>query len=190
MKKAIMALRYLSIESKRGNPMIELPKDFWGCNFFKYGEDELGGFGFSEETMKFLLNYGLPKNHTIYEKKGIRFLDSINFESITLNGEEFIKIGQSRGASISIKKTTQEVFALLESGEDRIFINSSIKLFLFFHQLFYTELRKVEDIDDDEQCEKFGNMMREEFERIDSAAMLDKESTWSRVVEEYENCSI
>ncbi|WP_170287130.1 hypothetical protein [Paenibacillus faecis] len=41
-----MALRYLSIESKRGNPMIELLKDFWGCDFFKYGEDELGGFGF------------------------------------------------------------------------------------------------------------------------------------------------
>ncbi|MEN1990802.1 SUKH-4 family immunity protein [Paenibacillus hubeiensis] len=170
--------------------MIELSKDFWNCDFFRYSIDELGIYGFSEETMEFLLNYGLPKNHTIFEMKGIKFFDSINFERITFNGEEFINIGQSRGAFISIKKTTQEVFALLESREDRIFINSSIKLFLLFHQLFYTELRKVDDIDDDEQCEKFGKMMREEFEKIDSTAMLDKESTWSRLVEEYENCSI
>lgn len=63
-------------------------------------------------------------------------------------------------------------------------------MFLLFHQLFYSELRKVQDIDDDEQCEKFGNMMREVFEKFDPVAMLDKESTWSRLVEEYENCSI
>lgn len=81
--------------------MHELSNDFWDCEFFKYNKDMVDKFGFTGETRNFLLAYGLPKNHAIFEKKGIRFYDSINFAKVILNEEEFINIGQSRGLHFS-----------------------------------------------------------------------------------------
>ncbi|RRJ61848.1 hypothetical protein EHV15_01805 [Paenibacillus oralis] len=168
--------------------MNVLSKDFWDCEFFKYRKEDLDRFGFIEETKALLLAHGLPKNHSIFDKRGIQFFDCADFAQVVFNKEEFIRIGQSRGAFISIQKRTQEVYAIPESGlSNGGFINSNIKWFLLFHQLFYAELGKVDNIDDDKQCERFGNMLRREFEKMDPCAMLDKESTWSRIVEEYEN---
>lgn len=165
--------------------------DFWKCDFIKYDAEKLQGFAFTEETRKYLVNAGLPRNHSIFESRKIKFYDATQFIDMEYQNERYTVIGESRGSKICIKGNTQEVFSIsLNDKGYSVFINSNIQKFLLFHQMFFTELKNVENIDTDEVCSAFGERMREKFEKIDAKAMTDSESTWSRIVEEYETCSI
>lgn len=168
--------------------MLELSNEFWDCDVHTYHLDHLNAFAFSDETKILLLRDGLPRNHSIFNAKQISFFTAEAFKTIIFDAKECIIIGESLGALISIQSSTQQLFAVCPKSNSKILINSKLEYFLICHQLFYTELRQVENIDDDEVCEVFGKTMRRAFERIDPIAMLDPESTWSRVVEDYENC--
>ncbi|OWA35220.1 hypothetical protein B9G55_11180 [Saccharibacillus sp. O16] len=170
--------------------LLELSEKFWDCEFFDYKLEELNLFGFSEETKETLMNCGLPKNHSIFKKKNIDFFEINKFQEVIYKNENYTVIGRALGGFISIHNMTQKLFSLSEDINYKILINSKLKFFLLFHQIFYLELEKVEDISEDEACEKFGKELRKIFEDIDPIAMLDKESTWSRLIEEYENCLI
>lgn len=165
--------------------------DFWACDFIKYDKEELNRFDFSDNTKQYFIQNGLPKNHSIFESKKIKFFNANDFVEKSYKEDKYIVIGESKGSSICIKNSSQEVVAISNNIDTHVFyINSSIKYFILFHEIFYTTLKNVKNINDDNECKKFGKNIRKLFENIDQKAILDKESSWSVMVEQYETCSI
>ena len=55
---------------------LELNKDYFKSNFIKYNEEDLRSYSFTEETKKFLINFGLPENFKKNKLFGYLFLSS------------------------------------------------------------------------------------------------------------------
>lgn len=171
--------------------MIILDKNYFGSNFIKYKKEGLSVYSFTEETKKFLVNFGLPENFKKISSSEIYFYSAEKFIRYRINNEEYIQIGETMKRPFFIKIKDQGFYGLfidyLTKSKKVELINSSVKNFLLFYQIriFLFENRDLKK--NSNWAEKLGEELREILPKIDSKAFEKEESWWDQLVSEYED---
>lgn len=157
--------------------MFEEISDFWkNENLVKAEPTIIKDTEISEESKKFLLDVGLPKNFNLMLEFDLTFSQ--------ING--CYKIGSDGNNSVCI--CDEEIIVFDENeGLSKTFINSSV-IHLAKCLISYQEiLNSIDDFDySEEESERLADFLTKSITKIDKRALEDEESWWSLIIEQTE----
>lgn len=161
-------------------------KLFWSNELIRYTKDDLRKFKFSEDTIQFLCAVGLPDKKLSSKIIFKEFFDADHFKEIIINNDIFIIIGKHTDVdtSLIVKLDTMELYTTRDLSKV-VFINSNLKNYLVFEQLYRTESSKIKEPFDEEENLLFVKNLKTIFSDIDSKALEDG-TYWDGVLFPYE----
>jgi len=161
---------------------IENVKKYYD-DFRLYNYDNLIKQGFIESDALFMSQIGVPYNFL-----GFTFFELEEFKTCIFSDEKYIQVGIFRPHDY----TSDRIYVHLGSGKvvkesenDIVLLNRDLKTFFLFHLIFFQEAKKY-NLKEVEECNTYGEEVRNKFEKIDPEAMENSEGYWSTKVEEYE----
>ena len=119
------------------------------------------------------------------------FLSDLNisfyneFERISNKDENYVVIGDDYGTKLCISEKTNAVVSIDVESISIRFINSNIKSFLNFLQIYFTRRLELSNADDEEAIE-IVKSIRDNFNMLDSSALNDEDNWWSVILEQTE----
>lgn len=142
---------------------------FWNEEMYTFDNNKISKYPFKQDTIEFLCNVGLPNLQKVIQNESVHFYLCDAFSIITNLGENFILIGEfDNGFSkLCIRESSQEVGSINKKGDYK-YINSSIRTFVIFKQIFYSELSNTKNLNTDEEARyRFAQKVRKSFYNID-----------------------
>jgi hypothetical protein len=157
--------------------------EFWEGTLIQFDGNLLSNQSLSKETKDFLASIGLPVKSEFLKDLSLCFYDYI--EQICINDSNYIIIGDDYGTKICIKEKTDEVVSVDIETENIRFINSGIKSFVDFLQIYFTKRPELVGADDKEAVEII-NSIKDSFNKLDAAALSNEDNWWAVILEQNE----
>lgn len=153
--------------------------NYWGDALIKFSREILADKAIPDSASRFLQTVGLPSKSDMF----------VNFQTtdtriVKFQDQLYLILGDDYGTNIGMNMASGEIFSIPDQGNLPIrFINSTIKSFVIFLQL-YTEAASEIKKGTEEEIKTTANSLREKFIDIDNRALANGENWWSLITEE------
>lgn len=156
-------------------------REYYDSEIRDYDFNELVRIGVSRENADFMTDIGVPE-----EIDGFVFFEFSDFEKLSIDEVQFIKIGYHSSYGIFLKEGSDELFTSSSIHRPYMYVlNRNIRTFLLF-QLIRHEISARMRSEGVYTPNKYAIELRKVFEQFDAVSMRDTEGYWSHLLEDYE----
>ena len=153
----------------------------WGKRLKPYPVDALDGVDVAPATRAFLLSVGMPRISTDSELVTLYAKP----KKTRIAGESLLQIGDDFGTALCLRPGADAVWSIDRKGElPTRFVNSSIPAMLAFISLHKKRSIEMDETASEAEFQKVVDDLANEYDKLDAAALANRENYWSVILEQ------